>query len=243
MAEAALAMARPGAGRCNGAVPCLESAMTMTIAPSPALPAAPCRAMPAVERGAPMPHDAVPALLSAALDQLDCGIALLTPELALMHVNRAGRLQLLEPDPAGARPRLRLNGDALRRSAALARSGRRQLLQGVCGSDAAPVALVPLADAGGAVIALLLVAGRPSVCGPAVLGLFGHAHALTLAETQVLQGLIDGQAPSAIARRSGVAECTTRTHVANLRAKTGTQSIGDLLRRLARLPPLASVLG
>ena len=70
------------------------------------------------------------------------------------------------------------------------------------------------------------------------LPLFAQAHLLTMAESAVLRGLCSGSRPAEIAERTGVAISTVRTHIGNIRAKTGSQSVRDLIRMVTVLPPI-----
>jgi len=71
---------------------------------------------------------------------------------------------------------------------------------------------------------------------------FARHHALTAGETRVLEALCSGHSAPAIARRHGVAVTTVRTQLTSLRAKTGAKTVNDLLRTVARLPPMVNVL-
>jgi DNA-binding NarL/FixJ family response regulator len=85
---------------------------------------------------------------------------------------------------------------------------------------------------------VLLMLGKASLCGTLSMDMYAQAHGLTTAETSVLRGLCRGETPSAIARRSGVAMSTVRTHAYRIRAKTGAATLRDLLRSVAMLPPV-----
>ncbi len=71
---------------------------------------------------------------------------------------------------------------------------------------------------------------------------FARAHRLSPGEEQVLSGLCAGQTPMEVAASHGVAISTVRTQIANIRAKTGTDSIRDLIQQVAVLPPLVGAL-
>jgi hypothetical protein len=58
----------------------------------------------------------------------------------------------------------------------------------------------------------------------------------------VLIALCDGASPSDIAQANGVAISTVRTQIANIRAKTGSDSIRSLIHQVAVLPPLVGTL-
>ena len=48
--------------------------------------------------------------------------------------------------------------------------------------------------------------------------------------------------PTQIARQLNVTVSTVRTQIGSIRAKTGAASISDLVRQMAVLPPMLSVL-
>ena len=58
----------------------------------------------------------------------------------------------------------------------------------------------------------------------------------------MLKGLCNGLRPAQIARDADVAVSTVRTHITNIRGKTESKSIGELVRRLTMLPPLVPAL-
>jgi DNA-binding NarL/FixJ family response regulator len=58
----------------------------------------------------------------------------------------------------------------------------------------------------------------------------------------VLEALLDGLSPSAVARAKYVAVSTVRTQISQLRLKTGARSIRQLLDRVAGLPPMMGVV-
>jgi DNA-binding CsgD family transcriptional regulator len=67
-------------------------------------------------------------------------------------------------------------------------------------------------------------------------------HGLTLREQQVLAALCDGLRAKEIALRLEIGEATVRTHVNNIKAKTGCASIVDIVARVSRLPPMVPAL-
>lgn len=183
--------------------------------------------------------------LGPMLDELDYGMLLLDADARLLHANHAARVACASDHP------LQLRGDRLqtRRSehAALldealeaARRGRRKLLTLGPAGHPVNVAVVPLgADGTGAT---LLMMGRRQVCEPLSLQGFAHCHALTSAETRLLQGLWAGEEPRTLAQRHGVSLATVRTQIRGIRAKTGAGSLRELVRQLSVLPPIVGSL-
>jgi DNA-binding CsgD family transcriptional regulator len=123
-------------------------------------------------------------------------------------------------------------------------SGRRCLLR--LGDDRAEcgrsnVVVVPLnRDVSQA--AVLLILERRTLCGELAAQWFALRYQLTPAETEVLKALSNGVKPTDVAARQGVAISTVRSQIQSIRAKSGADSIGELMRQLALLPPLVSSL-
>jgi len=187
-------------------------------------------------------------LLVRVLDQLDCGLMLVTEQGRLRFANR---IALRECAPARCMrlndghvmPRHERSQQDFYRALAASRLGRRSLLSLHCGDAVTGIAVVPMDDTAAAgPPATLLVFGRQQVCEPLSVEFFAREHRLTAAEASVLRALCDGLRPAAIARRSGVAVSTVRTQVSSLRLKTGARSISELVRRVAVLPPILPVL-
>jgi DNA-binding CsgD family transcriptional regulator len=192
---------------------------------------------------APTAPLALGALLVRVLDELDVGVVLLGSDAEVLHLNhRAHRQlggalplqvlggQLRSDDPVGL---ARLH-DALRDAT---QRGLRRLLAVGRGDDRQLAALVPVQPG---MAALLL--GRTQVCEDLALQCFAREHALTAAETRVLAALGRGQQPGDIAREQGVKISTVRTQIGAIRGKTGAGSITALVRLVAGLPPMVSVL-
>lgn len=72
--------------------------------------------------------------------------------------------------------------------------------------------------------------------------IFAREQGCTGAETAVLEALLAGQTPEAIAQAKRVALCTVRTQIGQLRLKTGSHTIRELLDRVAGLPPMMVVV-
>ena len=167
-----------------------------------------------------------------------------------MHVNHAGRVELeatkdhpLMLEGRHLRARSTKDQHALQDAmhAASQRGLRRMLSLGEAGQRAG-VSVVPLGGADATGQATLLVMGKSQVCGKLAVQGFARAHRLSPGEEQVLASLCDGTSPSEIAQANGVAISTVRTQIANIRQKTGAESIRDLIHQVAVLPPLVGVL-
>jgi DNA-binding CsgD family transcriptional regulator len=201
----------------------------------------------------PVTDLAAPAdLLSAVMECLPHGVAVVDANAHLSYWNGAGRARLMAagwslrdgrlhaPRCAATKPW----EQALRETCT---RGLSRLVRMSCVEPVTHVALVPVtmpsavvnaaADAGLA----LLLPGREALCGPLEMALFGSSSGLTMVESRVLERLMHGQRPAQIAREHGVAISTVRTQVAAVLAKTQSDSMMGLLSRVARLPALLSL--
>lgn len=207
---------------------------------------------PEAARPGPAPLAALPGtspaaqVLAAVLDAIDYGVLLVDHERVLHHVNRLGRGHLRRGDA------LRLDEGRLALSAAGATSALVQALRSAVerglrttlqlGPHLA-MAVIPAAGLAPGVHSMAaLLLSRHGLCTPLALDAFARQHGLTVAENAVLHALARDETPEDIAAAHGVALSTVRTQVVSIRAKTGTRSTRDLLSRLARVPPLVSVV-
>ena len=88
----------------------------------------------------------------------------------------------------------------------------------------------------------LLVLGKRQVCEQLSVQGYARNMRLTPAETRVLELLCTGVRPTQIARQQNVEVSTVRTQLGAIRNKTGADGINDLVRQVAVLPPLLTVL-
>ena len=70
------------------------------------------------------------------------------------------------------------------------------------------------------------------------LAAYADAECLSAPESRVLQSLLAGHTPAALAAELGVTLNTVRRHTAALRRKTGYASVAELLMAIGRLPPM-----
>ena len=90
---------------------------------------------------------------------------------------------------------------------------------------------------------VLLVFGKQQVCETLSVDHYARVHGLTHAEGMVLAALCDGDTPAEVAERFGVAVSTVRSQISAIRQKTRCNSIRELVRRVAVLPPIVPALG
>jgi DNA-binding CsgD family transcriptional regulator len=187
-------------------------------------------------------------LLTHVFDEIDYGVLLLADSGAVLHINHAARAEFDDRHPLqllGGRLHARQPGDVARLHEALAgaRRGLRKLLSLGEAGHRIGISIVPLAafgrDGGQATLLLL---GKRAVCERLTVQWFARAHSLTLTETRVLEALCEGDQPRDVAARHRVGMATVRSQIGSIRAKTGAESIRELVRRVAVLPPMRSAL-
>ena len=186
--------------------------------------------------------------LAAALDEIDYGLVLLDADTHVVHLNQAARVELDGPHPLllwhGREIRARHTQDEppLANALGAAQRGLRCMLALGGARHRTNVAVVPLAGPHRAGTATLLMLGKREVCETLSVQGFARCHRLTAAETRVLLELCRGSPPGEIASELGVAVSTVRTQIGNVRLKTGAANIRALVRQVAVLPPMVSVL-
>ena len=181
--------------------------------------------------------------LAATLDEIDYGMLLLADTSHVVHVNHAARVELDGEHPLqllGRELRARHAHDVAPLHTALhnaATRGLRKLLALGAGAQRISASVVPLGEA-----TTLLILSKRQVCESLSVQGFARSHGLTPAETRVLVALCQGVPPGEIAADLGVGIATVRSQIGSIRQKTGAASIRSLVRQVAVLPPLMSVL-
>lgn len=200
--------------------------------------------------------DVTEGCLALMLDQIDHGVLLLDESQRLLHTNRAARTHLARHPGLQSLGGMLVADDPRDQAAlktavrAAATCGLRRMLTIGGETHGLVVVILPLPRADDeeddAVRAgparVLLMMSRHAICSELSAQGFARDHGLSSAEGQVLMGLCQGHPPAEIAARQGVALSTVRTQIANIRLKTRSSSIRDLVQRVARLPPMLSVI-
>lgn len=192
-------------------------------------------------------------LLMRALDEVDYAMMLFKHSLTPSYSNHLARVMLGRGDQLfleQGRIKTRVAARQLELEAGFIRAaqGIRCLLHIASpdGQDSsAGLALVPMghpAEWAGRGVPVLLIACRPSLCAPLSLRFFAQIYGLTRTEEAVLADLVQGQEVEDIARQRNMAIATARSHVKQLRLKTRSGSMRELLNRLAVLPPVVSAV-
>jgi DNA-binding CsgD family transcriptional regulator len=192
------------------------------------------------------------AWLRCMLDEIDHGMLLVGADAQIVYCNHAARLALdgqLALQMLGSSLRARQPQDVapLYEALAGAQRGLRKLLTLGAGAQRLSVSLMPMPGLpvpgrAGSGALTLLVLSKQHFCQSLSVQAFARGANLTPAETRVLEMLCDGALPSEIAKHVGVAVCTVRSQIGSIRTKTGTGSIGDLVRQVSLLPPMLSAL-
>ncbi|HEV7913280.1 MAG TPA: helix-turn-helix transcriptional regulator [Albitalea sp.] len=185
-------------------------------------------------------------LLLRILDEIDYGLMLVTEGARVCFANHIALRECAADRPMRLQdghvlPRHEREHEAYFKALASSGVGRRSMLTVRSDTGPASLAMVPMGPAGGE-NAVLLLFGRRESCEPLSAEFFAMAHHLTASETSVLKGLCNGQRPAQIAKQSGVAISTVRSHIGSIRLKTQTGSIGELVRTVTALPPIVPAL-
>lgn len=189
-------------------------------------------------------------LMAAVLDEVDYGLMLLSPGSVVVHANHAALQELGPEHPLELRQRRLRAHDAQDQTKliealdAAGRRGTRTLLNLGPQMAQVGVSVVPLPVAltarGGQ--AVLLTLQRARIVEQLSVGAFARARGLSQREEEVLAALCEGHRPTQIAERLGVAVATVRSHVHNLKEKTQSRSMVELVKQVALLPPMVTAL-
>lgn len=185
--------------------------------------------------------------LTRAMDEIDYGVLLLVDASQVLYLNHAAQAELDAGHPLqlmGTELRARLPQDVARVHDALAGAARglRKLVTLGATGHGVGIAVVPLGTLGDDSRATLLMLGKRQMCERLSVQWFARIHALTPAETRVLEALCEGMGPREMAEQFHVGLATIRTQIGNVRAKTGADSIRELVWQVAMMPPMVSTL-
>ena len=183
------------------------------------------------------------------LDELDYGIVVLDWDGHVLYVNQAARAQLrvaraLRIERGTLVATAARDASLLQRAVhAAAVQGRRRMVRVGTGAGQMELGVVPGPHCPGANShRVMVMLSRQQLCEPLSTYGFARDHGLSPTETRVLQLLCEGRQPLAIAEHQGVTIATVRTQIASIRTKTDSANIGELIQRVARLPPIRSAL-
>jgi len=186
-----------------------------------------------------------------ALDEVDYGLLLMGSDQTLWHANHVARVELAQGQLLFLSERRLRTHDASRQgqvNVAIERASQgvrsmvhlRPRTEREAGNA---VAFVPLGHPGETfpdALPVLCITCRPVLCASISLHFFAQTYGLTRAEESVLGALVEGLEVEEIAAQRAIAPSTVRGHVKQLRIKTQSNSMRELLNRVAVLPPVVS---
>ncbi len=191
-------------------------------------------------------------LLARVLDEVDYGLLMLSADGLVVHANHAARKALASTTSLRLQRQRLVSGTPaeqrqLDKALAAARDrGLRTLLRIATGARGRlGLSIVPLPVAltrSHAGHAVLISFERGRIAETLSVDAHAREHGLTTREQQVLAALCDGLRAKEIAARLEIGEATVRTHVNNLKAKTGCASIVEVVQQVSRLPPMVTAL-
>lgn len=189
--------------------------------------------------------------LMRMLDEIDYGLILLDNRLRVWHMNHLARVeltrgQLLFVNESRLQTRVAVRQTALQSAQSRAAQGIRSLLDLRPANHAQPgtsLAFVPMghpAECYPDPLPVMVISCRPVLCAQISLHFFAQSYGLTRTEEAVLDALVKGQEVEDIVRDRGLAMSTVRSHVKQLRIKTQSNSMRELLNKVSVLPPVVS---
>lgn len=186
--------------------------------------------------------------MALMLDEVDYGMQLLADAAQVLHVNHAARAELDAGHPLqllGRELSVRHPQDVARLhdpQAGAQRGVRKLVTMGAPDLRLRRAVIPPGTLGNGGPRATLLVMGKRQVCERLSVQWFARSHALTTAETRVLEAMCSGLDPREVAEQHQVGLATVCTQIGSIRSKTGAESIRDLVRQVSVLPPMVSSL-
>ncbi len=205
------------------------------------------------------------AILANVLDEIACGVIVLDAQGQLVHHNLAGhqvlqKAKCLQLKNGIVTPAQEADANSFQQALAKALDGKRSMLT-LGTQPPTAVAIVPLdrhttpefqhgpADlpaptqpsaTSSAKIAIIF--SRSGMCEALMMSFFSRAYHLTRSEEQILSMLCTGLTAPEMAQQLHVGEATVRTHIRNICAKTDSNGIREIVKRLALLPPLMAAV-
>lgn len=173
---------------------------------------------------------------SALIDLIEEPLFGLSADGALLVANRAAWRVLDQADTLvlhGGRP-VPVDEEmqvGWRAALADAHAGRRRLLWLRGRADARSVLLQPGAAG---VAAVLVRLGRDAAGRSRLVAAYAATVGLTLQETRVLEAIVEGHSPDAVAQRHRVSIATVRTQIRNMTVKAGVTGMRELIADVLR---------
>lgn len=197
----------------------------------------------------PLPQAVQAATLACVLDEMDQGLVVVDLGGNILHANHPARRELAGDgallDRAGQLLAATAEGQArIRQALRDAARDCRSVVELAHASNPLTLAFVPLASPapGSAIDTVLVMCSRRAGVQSLTVQMFARARRLTGAEQAVLSQLCAGRGANEIAGLQGICLSTVRTHIKNVRQKTGASSIGEVVQRVLHLPQIVPAL-
>ncbi len=196
----------------------------------------------------PVPDPLQPGMLARVLDEIDHGLLVLDLTGRILHANHPARHALASGSAMCSVEGMLSSASAggqrsLRQALKDAERGCRSIVELTHERDALSLAFVPLDAAnGGPIDTVLVMCSRRQACESLTMQMFARSKGLTRSEQNVLAQLCAGHRADEIACLQGVRLSTVRTHIKNVRQKTGSTSIREIVHRVSRMPQVVSAL-
>ena len=189
--------------------------------------------------------------LMRALDEIDYGLCLLDGRQMVWHTNHLARVELnrgqvLHLENGGLATRVSGCQMALKNAINRAGQGIRSMVDLRPSHGDHPgtsVALVPMGHPSESYphpSPVLAITCRQLLCAQISLHFFAQSYGLTRTEEAILLALAQGMEVEDIVRERSLAVSTVRSHVKQLRIKTQSGSMRELLNKVSVLPPVVS---
>lgn len=189
--------------------------------------------------------------LMRALDEIDYGLILLDTRHAIWHTNHLARVelargQILHVNNGHLDTRVANRQTALHSAIGRAGQGIRSMVDLRPSHGDHPgtsIAFVPMghpAECFPDPLPVLAITCRQVLCEQISLHFFAQSYGLTRTEEAVLMALAQGMEVEGIVRERSLAMSTVRSHVKQLRIKTQSGSMRELLNKVSVLPPVVS---
>jgi DNA-binding CsgD family transcriptional regulator len=197
----------------------------------------------------PPPEALHAGMLARVLDEIDHGLMLVDLTGRILHANHPALREL-----AAQRTLRNVDGmlnaaqsgwqNPIRQALKDAERGCRSIVELEHASEPLSLAFIPLGprETGADVDTVLIMCSRSAGCETITMQMFARAKQLTRAEQNVLAQLCAGHGAEEIACLQGICLSTVRTHIKNVRQKTGSGSIREVVHRVSRMPQVVSAL-
>ena len=188
-------------------------------------------------------------MLARVLDEIDHGLLLVDLTGRIVHANYPARRELASARALGsaggmlsaATPEWQAR---IRQALKDAEHDCRSIVELEHDGEPLSLAFIPLGGGQGAaaVDTVLIMCNRRRGVESLTVQMFARAKRLTKSEQNVLAQLCAGHGAEEIACLQGIRLSTVRTHIKNVRQKTGSGSIREIVHRVSRMPQIVSAL-